>query len=252
MPNSNNTTIAKELMQALHAFAEKENKEGRPVNVDADIDVLPSYWSLYPTPDDIHKIDEGATLSLIGGSRLLPLDVFEGRDENVTEALIDVIANAPKNQGYPGVILLHGKHLIIMIHILFYRPEPGFFFCYYTRNGLTSHLVAGNKVSQVAPDTMALHPYWRTATHSLFFMQEWDHNTSFEERHELKQKMTYLVQSLAEIVPDAGSYLNEYVKSHSLSCFFIFIFIELLMTGGPLEITDCFYPVDIQGRRGKQ
>lgn len=70
-------------------------------------------------------------------------------------------------------------------------------------------LVAGNKVSEVAPDTTAVHPSWRSSIHSFLFAASWDTNTTSSMRQRLREELTQDTQKLATLVPGAGGYVNE-------------------------------------------
>jgi hypothetical protein len=87
--NSADTDTANNSFSPLREFGDSERGAGRDFSVQIAVEVLPSYFSLFPIePNDV---DEGAGVALIGGSRLLPLNVWtDSRD-----ALIDVFVNSP-------------------------------------------------------------------------------------------------------------------------------------------------------------
>lgn len=74
-------------LQPLYTFAEQETAAGRPVHVQNDAILLPSYFSIFSTPLD--QVYEGAGSTLVGGSRLVPLSAFE----DLVDPLIDVFVN---------------------------------------------------------------------------------------------------------------------------------------------------------------
>ncbi|KAH7099504.1 hypothetical protein BKA62DRAFT_308067 [Auriculariales sp. MPI-PUGE-AT-0066] len=72
------------------------------------------------------------------------------------------------------------------------------------------HLVAGGAVSTFAPDSVALHPYWRKAFVSFNFGTGWASNTTAVVKEALKTSLTSKIQALALLVgEDAASYTNE-------------------------------------------
>lgn len=72
-------------------------------------------------------------------------------------------------------------------------------------------LVAGGKVSEVAGDATSVHPSLRKATHYVGFTQGWETDTPFEVRDLIRRNMTEQTQALARLIPEFGSYHNEYV-----------------------------------------
>lgn len=101
--NSGDLPGANSTIQPLYIFAQQETAAGRPVNVEQNARVLPSYFSLFPNPPE--EVNEGAGLASISGSRLLPLSVFQSSGAG----LIDVFGRAPRNKLYPGITMQLGK-----------------------------------------------------------------------------------------------------------------------------------------------
>ncbi|PVF95633.1 FAD-binding domain-containing protein [Serendipita vermifera] len=71
------------------------------------------------------------------------------------------------------------------------------------------HLVAGGKVSQVAPDATAANPSWRSAIHHLVLVSGWDTDTPFTVRKLIREGLTQETQQLGSLVPGFGCYHNE-------------------------------------------
>jgi hypothetical protein len=72
-------------------------------------------------------------------------------------------------------------------------------------------IVAGGKVSQVAPDATAANPSWRSAIHHLVLVSGYETDTPFPIRQLIRQGLTQETQQLASLVPGFGCYHNEYV-----------------------------------------
>ncbi|CCA73609.1 related to FAD binding domain protein-Neosartorya fischeri [Serendipita indica DSM 11827] len=71
------------------------------------------------------------------------------------------------------------------------------------------HLVAGNKVSQVAGDATAIHPSWRKAIHHLVLAGGWDNSQPLPTRNLIRSALTSATQEFAKFFPGFGSYVNE-------------------------------------------
>lgn len=99
--NSGDMAAANATLQPLYDFVQQEKAAGRSADISNDVQVLPNYFSLFPTPID--QLNEGAGNFEILGSRLLPLSMFEG---DAADALVEVIANSTSVQ------FLHSKPFI--------------------------------------------------------------------------------------------------------------------------------------------
>lgn len=71
------------------------------------------------------------------------------------------------------------------------------------------HLVAGNKVSQVAGDATAIHPSWRKAIHHIILAGGWDNSQPIPTRNLIRSALTSATQEFAKFFPGFGSYVNE-------------------------------------------
>lgn len=94
--NSGDLSGANETLQPLYNFAEQEASSGRPFQIQNQANVLPSYFSLFPAPSN--QVTDQAGSAGVGGSRLLPLSVFQ----DSVNALVDISVNSPSLQIFLG------------------------------------------------------------------------------------------------------------------------------------------------------